>query len=161
AHALRRRATPGGADAETLERVVRNADRMERMIRDLLDFTRARRGGGIPVTPKPGDLSAICRHVIEDVALTHPSRAVALREGGATGGRWDPDRVTQAIQNLVVNACDHSPPDASVEVAAFGAGEHVVVEVRNEGPPIPEELLSDLFNPFRRGARPREGGASE
>jgi signal transduction histidine kinase len=160
AGSLLQRAGPG-ADARSLERVVRNAGRMERMIRDLLDFTRARQGGGIPVTLQPGDLGAICRHVVDDVRITHPDRAVELRSTGATRGHWDPDRVAQVVQNLVVNACDHSPSGAAVEVAVDGAGERVVVAVRNEGPPIPEELRACLFDPFRRGARALERGARE
>jgi PAS domain S-box-containing protein len=161
AHSLLRQAAPGDAWTPGLTRIVRSADRMARMIRDLLDFTRARQGGGIPVTPAPGDLEAICRHVLEEIQLTHPGRAVAVRCSGGASGRWDPDRIAQVVQNLVVNAFDYSPPDTPVRVAVEGAGDRVTLAVTNEGPPIPPEVLVDLFNPFHGGAHAAEGRASE
>ncbi len=155
-------AFPDDARIRGLQRIVRSADRMARMIRDLLDFTRARQGGGIPVTLLPGDLGAICRQVVDEVRLTHADRIVALHAAGATGGRWDHDRIAQVVQNLVVNALQHSPAHTPVGVSVDGAGDRVLLVVANEGPPIPPELLADLWNPFRRGvsaegARPSEG----
>jgi PAS domain S-box-containing protein len=154
---LLRRETLGPEDSRALARIVASAGRMERMIRDLLDFARARGGGGIPVTPEPADLCSICRYVLDEVALLHPDRAVELRCCAGAGGRWDPDRMAQVVQNLVLNALDYSPPDAPVEVAVDRAGEDVVLAVRNGGPPIPKELLPDLFDPFRRGAHAARG----
>jgi len=70
---------------------------------------------------------------------------VALRSVGRTGGRWDPDRIAQVIQNLVVNAFNYSPTDTAVEVAVDRAGERVIVAVTNDGPPIPPELAAAYF----------------
>ncbi len=151
AHALLGQATPGGAEALGLHRIVRSADRMARMIRDFLDFTRARQGGGIPVTLEPGDLAAICRHVLEEVTVSHPGRVVRLHVSGECSGRWDPDRMAQVVQNLVVNALDYSPADSEVAVTVEGVGDAVVLAVTNQGPPIPPERVADLWNPFRRG----------
>ena len=161
AHGLLGQAAPGGPVAEGLQRIVRGADRMARMIRDLLDFTRARQGGGIPVTVEASDLRAICQQVLEEVALTHPGRSLALHSRGATGGRWDPDRISQVVQNLLNNAVDYSPADTRVELSVDGTGDRVLLAVTNAGPPIPPELLADLFNPFRRGGHAADSHASE
>lgn len=139
------------AGIRSLRRIVRSAERMERMIHDLLDFARIRQGAGIPVTREPADLAVICRHVVEEIELTHEGRIVQLRPRGRVDGEWDSDRMTQVIQNLVVNALDYSPPGTPVEVAIDDAGERVVVAVKNEGPPIPPETMAQIFNPYRRG----------
>jgi PAS domain S-box-containing protein len=153
AHKLLRKEALAEAEARALERITRSAGRMERMIHDLLDFARTRHGGGIPVAPEDADLSAICRHVLDEVGLTHPARAVELRCCRDAAGRWDPDRIAQVVQNLVVNALDYSPAHTPVRVAIADAGERVVLSVTNDGPPIPPEMLPDLFDPFRRRAR--------
>ncbi len=160
-HALLRRAAPGSAEAQGLQRIVRSADRMARMIRDLLDFARSREGGGIPVTLEPADLCAICRHVLDEVELSHPGRTLRFRCAGCASGQWDPDRIAQIVQNLVVNALDYSPAGSTVEVTVGSDAERAVLEVTNEGPPIPPERVANLFNPFRRGTHAPGGPASE
>ncbi|APR78790.1 Sensory box histidine kinase/response regulator [Minicystis rosea] len=146
---LDERATKG------IRRIAKSADRMDRMIRDLLDFARSREGGGIPITPAPVDLGAACRHILDEVEITYPSRAVQLTAGPGSQGRWDPDRIGQVVQNLVTNALDYSPPDTPVHVDVDAAGPFVLLHVRNQGPVIPKESIGVLFDPFKRGAEGR------
>jgi signal transduction histidine kinase len=69
----------------------------------------------------------------------------------------DPQRMSQVLSNLLVNAIEHAPEGGTVDVRLFAAGGDVVMTVHNEGPPIPSELLPYLFEPFRRGDQRRVG----
>ena len=136
--------------AKGLSRIYSAADRALRLIRDLLDSTQAR-VEGIPVEPRPLDFHALAGHVVEEVQLAHPERRILFEASGEAHGAWDADRVAQVITNLVGNAVQHSPTDTPVRVGSRGLDGVVLLEVHNEGPPIPADLLPTLFEPFRRG----------
>ncbi|HZH74803.1 MAG TPA: GAF domain-containing sensor histidine kinase [Archangium sp.] len=137
--------------AKGLSRIYSAADRAIRMIRDLLDSTQAR-VGGIPVQPTPLDLHELTQHVVEEVQLAHPERHITFQASGEASGAWDADRMAQVITNLVGNAVQHSPAGTPIQVSQRGEDGAVVLEVHNEGPPIPAEMLPTLFEPFRRRA---------
>jgi signal transduction histidine kinase len=143
-----------------LERIDSSVQRARRLIRDLLDFTQARLGEGLPVRPQPLELHGLTRTVIEEIASAHPTRQLRLTSSGDTGGSWDPDRLAQVLTNLVNNALSYSPPDTPVRVEVLGEGEAVLLRIHNEGEPIPAELLPRLFEPLERGALPGHGGRS-
>jgi signal transduction histidine kinase len=135
------------------ERIASAAHRMERMIRDLLDVTRARQGGGIAVFTAIVCLDDVCRSVLDEIELAYPDRTVHLRSMGDCEGQFDPDRMAQVVSNLVCNALDYSAESDSVEVEVNGADERVVeLRVHNEGEPIPRASLPSLFDPFTRGS---------
>ena len=131
-------------------RIVTSGERMVRMIGELLDFTRGRLGGGIPIQTQPAHLRALCRQVLEELEMSHPGRELRLVEEGPLEGEWDPDRFSQLLGNLGKNALDYSPPNTPVEFRLHDEGEHVRVEVHNDGAPIPAEILPGIFEPFRR-----------
>ncbi|WP_224240587.1 sensor histidine kinase [Hyalangium gracile] len=141
-------------------RISQSAERMGRMISDLLDFTRGRLGGGIPITRQSADLRVICRPVLEELRVARPERELRLRAEGELLGEWDADRLAQLVGNLVKNALDYSPPDMPVTVAMLEEGAWVRLEVHNLGEPISPLLLPKLFEPFRRGMRREESSQS-
>ncbi len=134
-------------------RILSSAERATRMIRDLLDFTQARLGGGIPVEVKPLELHEHAAQVLEELHHTHPERDLRLSREGDTRGEWDPDRLAQVVSNLVGNALKYSPPDTAVTLRTRGEGADVVLEVHNWGEPIAPERLPHLFKPLSRGTR--------
>jgi PAS domain S-box-containing protein len=136
-----------------VRRIITSAERMARMIGELLDFTRGRLGGGIPVSPQHLNLRHLVRHVMEELEAGHPGRELRLEGPGRFEGEWDPDRLSQVIGNLVKNALDYSPEGTPVRLRLRDEGESVVLEVNNAGPPIPAELLPTIFEPFRRLTR--------
>jgi CheY-like chemotaxis protein len=138
--------------ARAMQRLARSSRRMTRMIEDLLDLVKIRQGGGLPVTPRPTDLFAVCCRVVEEMEATHPGRHVAVEHSGDLHGEWDPDRLAQVVSNLVGNALEYSPEGAAVHLALAGGADGVKLTVENEGPPIPAEMLPVIFDPFRRGA---------
>ncbi|WP_224364056.1 hybrid sensor histidine kinase/response regulator [Hyalangium versicolor] len=135
-----------------LERILLSVERANRMIRDLLDFTRARQGSGILIERKSSDLHTLVRAVVDEVRTVHPKRSIVVVQSGSGGGEWDPDRLEQVITNLLVNALHYSPPDTPVRVETQGYGDRVVLEVHNSGEPIDPELLPRIFEPLERGS---------
>ncbi|WP_434390437.1 PAS domain-containing sensor histidine kinase [Melittangium boletus] len=140
-------------DAPTLEALVRlrsNTERAVRMVRDLLDFTQARLGGGLRISREPMDVHALVRGVVEEHALTHPERELLLEQRGDGRGAWDADRLAQLVGNLLGNALKYSPPDGPVTVRGVGEDGQVFLEVHNGGTPIAPEALARLFQPLQR-----------
>jgi signal transduction histidine kinase len=150
-----KRGTLSETDARTTARIARSADRMAKIIAQLLDFTRARLGGGIRIEPRPMDLAEVCNEVITEIETAHPDRSVRLRAEGDTRGTWDRDRLSQVVQNLLGNAIEHGAGGGPIEVEIDGiAAESVVLRVHNEGAPIAPALLPLIFDPFRRQNSP-------
>jgi signal transduction histidine kinase len=151
----------GARQLRAVQRIARSADRMGRMIADLLDFTRGRLGGGIPLSRQPTNLRHLCRHVVDELEASHPGRELRLRAEGHFLGEWDPDRLAQVIGNLGKNALDYSPEGTPVDFRLHDEGTALCLEVHNQGAPIPADQLSRLFEPFRRASqdenRPRPG----
>ena len=150
----------GPQDAEpTLRRIASSASRMRRMVDQLLDLTRARLAGGIPVQPRPGtNLAEVARGAVEELRVAHPEAQLNLHAAGPIRGDWDADRMAQVISNLVANAISHGA-GAPVDVQVKGGEAAAILEVHNGGSPIPPELLPRIFDPFRRAAEGRTAAA--
>ena len=140
--------------ARVVARIGSSADRMARMIDDLLDFARSKLGGEFPIHARRIDLRQICEQTVEELEFAY-TRQVKLDAQGDLWGDWDPDRIAQVISNLVGNALQHS--DGEVAVSLRGEKDFVVLETRNGGPAIPSEVLPHVFEPGRRGDA-RSGG---
>lgn len=157
--ALMRQEGEGDRNAKPLSKIVASGQRMERMIDQLLDFTRARVGGGIEILVRDANLADLCSQAIGEVELVYPDRSILCSFIGDQGGTWDPDRLLQIISNLVANACQHGRPGSPVTVRLDGRQrDAIVLEVHNLGT-IPEALQSTLFDPFR-GTRHRRDHSS-
>ncbi|QSQ22352.1 response regulator [Pyxidicoccus parkwayensis] len=140
------------AQRKAFERVERGGERIQQIVDLLLDFTRARLGGGIPVVPQAGDLNDLCIRVVDELNVTRPGRVIQCDFArDSLHGAWDLQRLAQVLANLLDNALKHSPEGTPVRLSTWEKGEGVFLEVRNEGAPIPPELLPHLFEPFRRG----------
>jgi signal transduction histidine kinase len=143
-----------------VRRIVTSTDRMDRLIGQLLDLAQARHGGGIPLQRRPAHLGEIAQRVLDELEAAHPERDLSLSVEGDAAGTWDPDRLAQALSNLVANAIQHGGPGGiGVTVRADRPGE-VTAEVHNCGAPIPASLLPNLFDPFRRGPSSSAAGHS-
>lgn len=147
--------------AKTVGRIAASAERMERMISDLLDLTRSRLGGGLSVNRQPADLAALCQLVVEEVQVAHPTRGLALQVEGETHGAWDTSRVMQLLSNLLENAIAYGSKEGQVELLVCDLGAAVRLSVHNEGEPIPEAVRPRLFEPYRGADEQRRPGASK
>jgi signal transduction histidine kinase len=134
--------------ARPARRVVASADRMERMISQLLDFTRIRLGGGLPLERTEIDLAEVSRSIIDELVPVH-HREIRLHTTGDVVGVWDRDRLSQLLSNLAANACQHGAPGTAVEIVLDGTDlNRVRMEVANRGV-IPPELVPVVFEPLR------------
>lgn len=142
-----------GADEallRALRRIASSAERAERMTGELLDFTLARLGGGIPLRRREADLGKIARYAVEEAQAANPEHPLVHRLHYEKSS-LDPDRMSQVVQNLIANALQHGTARAPVRVETRADGAALVLEVVNQGPPIPAALLPELFEPFRQG----------
>jgi phosphoserine phosphatase RsbU/P len=140
-------------DAKVTARIARSAERMSKIISQLLDFTRSRLGGGMRVDPRPADLAEICAQVMAEAETAHPDLSLTFETDPDVLGVWDRERLAQVVSNLVGNAIAHGKAGGTVRVVLRNEGEAVTLSVHNEGPAIPAELLPAMFDPFRRQAR--------
>lgn len=154
-HTLQR--TLPEADQKALARIANSTDRMSRMIDQLLDFTKSRLGGGIPIHPHDADLASVCQALADEFEALHPNRIRVSMEGDLRG-RWDADRLTEVFSNLLSNAFKYGDPHASVTIAGRCGAGCVVVDVTNQGPEIPAPLQSVIFDPFQRGPTEQRRG---
>ncbi|UQA56434.1 sensor histidine kinase [Polyangium aurulentum] len=155
--AILRQALPADSPLKrTAARVASSGERATRLIRDLLDFTQARTGSGIPIARREADIHLVCKHAVDEVAFNNPGREIVHRAEGEGRGAWDPDRISQVVDNLTRNAVSYSPPGSVVTVRSRDDGARVLVEVHNQGTPIPEDVLPTLFEPFKRGERKQD-----
>jgi signal transduction histidine kinase len=141
------------AQRRAFERVERGGERIRQIVDLLLDFTRARLGGGIPVSRRPGDLNEMCRRVADELQAARPQRLLLSDLApGMLQGEWDQARLAQVLANLLDNAFKYSPDHTPVRLSTRAQdAESVLLEVNNQGAPIPEHLLPLLFEPFQRG----------
>ena len=149
-HLLRR----GDLDPKVLEivtRIATSTQRCTRLVRDLLDFTQARLGMGIPITRRAFDLEGLVRQGVEEVGASAPGREFRLSAEGDLRGEWDPDRLAQVVANLLSNAAKYSPTGTPIDVTLRGEQTQVMLEVHNQGDPIPERIQARLFEPMQRG----------
>ena len=119
------------------------------MVGDLLDFTRARLGDGIPLVRQSTDLARLLRDVADEITAAHPDASIDLEVHGEQRGSWDRARLRQAVTNLVDNAVRHGADGEPVRVTANGDGHEVTIAVHNTGKPIPEDELDAIFSPMK------------
>ncbi len=142
-----------------VERARSSARRMTNMIDQLFDLSRARLGGGIPVSLEHDvDLSKLVEEVVGELAVSSPSRPVDVTQEGDVHGAWDPERLTRVVSNLIGNAVRHGEGGTAIGVRIDGrqAGQ-VELVVSNAGG-IGPDLLPSLFEPFRDKQPTRKRG---
>jgi signal transduction histidine kinase len=156
AHVLLRSEGLGERETAVARRIASAATHATRLIEQLLDLTRSRLGGGIPIARDRMDLEEVCREIVGETTLTHPDRALDVDVRGDVTGMWDRDRLHQIVANLIGNAIQHGAPRSPIEVRIDGGEAEVTLEVTNRGDPIPETILPTIFEAFRKkGARHR------
>lgn len=140
-------------------RVAANAERMSNMIEVLLDFTKARMAGGIPIEPALTDIRPILATLVREVQDVNPEREVIFiaPPNGNFVCTWDSDRIVQAVTNLTINALRHGKDP--IEIGLFDYDDHVSIEVSNSGT-IPEEVVKQMFEPFYSNRPPEQRQSS-
>lgn len=130
-------------------RIASSSTRMVAMVGDLLDFTRSRLGGGIPIARAPMNMGKAVHDVVDEIAAAHPGRIIEIDARGQLDGDWDCARVSQVLANLIGNALEHGTEGTPVTVEVSGNDDEVCMAVANRGPVISGERLNGIFNPMK------------
>ncbi|WP_063589083.1 hybrid sensor histidine kinase/response regulator [Achromobacter ruhlandii] len=139
------------------QRILQSGERMNHLIADLLDVTRIRQAGGLALAPTRLDMATLVDRTLDEIRAGAGDRRIDTECHGDTAGDWDGERIAQVLANLLGNALHHGSPEAPVRVEVDGATPGQVTVTVSNGGTIPPELLPQLFNPFRSGARPAGG----
>jgi signal transduction histidine kinase len=154
-----------GDDPERRERYVatveRETRRLEKIVADLLDLARYEGGAG-SIEPRHFAIERVFSHVAMRHDREARDRSVTIRstiDPAADQVFGDPDRLEQAIDNLVANALRHTPPGGTVEIGAKAAGDTIVLSVVDSGGGIPPEHVRHVFDRFYKIDASRAGGS--
>jgi signal transduction histidine kinase len=135
-------------------------DRLTRLATDLLDLSRLD-AGQLEVEIAPFDLAATARVVGEEFRAVAEAAGQELRveADGPVEAVGDELRAQQIVRALVENAIRHTPAGTSVAVDVFAEPDGVALEVRDDGPGIPDEDQEHLFQRFYRAAGGKASGS--
>ena len=138
-------------DPETVDEIVADiaqaARRLERLLADLLDIERLRLGHTV-VRRERVDVGDLVRRVVADFPLD--SRLVSIT-GGPVAANVDGAKLERIVDNLVVNAAKHTPPEGPIEIRVETLGRDLLLVVEDEGPGIADEYKLEVFETFNRG----------
>jgi signal transduction histidine kinase len=140
--------------AQLGERIARSAERMNRLIEDLVETTRSMIGGGITLELTPCALDQLCAEVVDEVRTANPGHELAWSASGDVTATCDTTRIHEVVTNLLVNAVRHGGPGV-VELTLTGAADEITIAIHNGGTPIPTEALPTLFDAFSQVKRAR------
>ena len=137
------------ADTRTfLETIDTEADRLDRLVGELLDMGRIE-AGAVEVALAPVSIDELLAGALDGAGAT-PARIRLEVPDDLPGVVVDPPLVERALANVLTNALRHSPPDAPVRVVAAGLGDDVVVRVVDTGPGIQPDQRVRVLQPFQR-----------
>ncbi len=152
AQLLRRKLEASGDSRELAQanRMQVSITRMERLIGDLLDVSLIQEGK-LALSKELTDLRVICEEAInEQETLTQRDIHFSVAHDTALPVYADPERIYQAVTNLLSNALKYSQASDPVEVRAYATAEECIVCVRDQGPGVPEEAQGHVFDRFFR-----------
>jgi PAS domain S-box-containing protein len=133
--------------AETVAELAKAARRLERLLTDLLDVERLRRGL-IVLRREPVDVAELVQRVVAECAVD--GRELTL-DCAPIVAEVDRAKLERIVENLVVNADKHTPAQSSIEVRLEALGDDLLLVVEDQGPGIPDEFKEVVFETFNRG----------
>ena len=143
--------TPGLSPEDRDDLLVRlsaNARKLDRLLKDLLDIDRLNRGIVEPAY-RTTDIGELALRTLESLDALADRPIVTEVEPVVV--RADPAKVERIIENLVMNAARHTTPDRRIWLRVEAAEGGVLIAVEDDGPGVPEELRTEIFEPFRQG----------
>lgn len=131
-------------DREAARIMVQEVDRLNRVITDLIGVTRP-----TDIHPVPTDMGRLVDDILRLLTQDASQRGVELRREGASVFAWiDPDRLRQAVLNVCLNAVEAMQDGGLLLLRLSADDNHVMLDVVDNGPGIPPELISRVFDPY-------------
>lgn len=131
-------------------RIVSSSRRMNRLVGDLLDFTRTRLGAGIPIVRTEISLKKVIHDVVDEIAAAHPSRSIDVTGDDPKTGCWDCARISQVLANLIGNALEYGSDRSPISIDLKGDEKEARIAIHNHGAAIAPAELKGIFNPMKR-----------
>jgi signal transduction histidine kinase len=142
--------------------LVRESERLHKLVEGLLDFGRMQ-AGTAPYKLEPMDAATMVRELVaefQEQVAEKGYRIELVAEPELPRIRADPEALARALWNLLDNAVKYSPESKTVEVGVAREGEQVAIHVRDQGIGIPASQKKEIFRKFVRGGNaPRVRGA--
>lgn len=138
-------------------KIDRNIERVDRMIRDLLDANRIRAGEPLPLRLDECDLAALAANVVDEARALHGPR-FQLDLDRPVRGIWSEEALHRALWNLITNAVKYGASEAPVTIAVKHHGDLARVSVHNAGRPIPAGDQAHIFDAYARAPAPDAAG---
>jgi two-component system sensor histidine kinase CpxA len=140
-----------------LARIRKEAGRLNNLVDELLQLTRAEGDPGARIL-EDVDLGGLLAELVADCALEADAAGCRLTLVGERSFVIAGDRelLRRACENILRNAIRHAPPGTAVEVQLSRNGDWGEIAVRDHGPGVPREALSDIFEPFFRVENDRD-----
>ncbi|GIZ50110.1 hybrid sensor histidine kinase/response regulator [Noviherbaspirillum aridicola] len=149
---------PDERAAITARRIRDSGERMEKMVRQLLDVAQLR-AGTLLLNPGRASYRNVCDRIVQEIEHVASASRVKVTCRGELEGEFDVDRMSQVISNLIANALQHGEGDSPITVDLDGSeDDRIRIRVHNQGR-IPEALLPNLFRPFHADGKSRTAGA--
>jgi signal transduction histidine kinase len=144
-------------EVRLIERVIHAADRLTRMITELLDYTACRLGGRIELVREPADLGSLVGDTVREL-VTARKTEVQTDLAPTTVHGWDATRIEQVVTNLVLNAILHGKAPVRVKLREENGSS--ILEVHDAGGALDADARQHLFAPTRkRLSTTREAGS--
>jgi signal transduction histidine kinase len=131
-------------------------ERMEHLISSLLRLEKLR-ANIYEMNFALHDFSELAKQVWEELQPLYPEKAFCVT--GKVTMRCDAYWMGEALKNILVNSCRHTPPNGRIQVSLAAADSSITITVEDDGKGIPEEELPKLFHRFYRSSRTQKGGA--
>ncbi len=136
---------------QMLDIAISNSDRLIRLVNDILDLERIG-SGKAELQPILCDITDLLRRAasLQQTIAPKPDVRITLAASGVNV--WaDPDRILQALNNLISNAIKFSYPGGEIHLTASNLDEaEVIVEIRDQGRGIPADKLEKIFDRFQQ-----------
>lgn len=149
-----------GGNALPLDRIQKEADRLNALISQMLEVTRAE-GDTAHRNLERVQLDQLVTALVDACSIEAGARGCALVLASSSNifVEGDPELLRRAIENVVRNAIRHAPVGSKIEMGLEQTEGRVQVRVRDYGPGVPEEALPHLFEPFYRVDPDRNRGS--
>jgi PAS domain S-box-containing protein len=133
----------------TIEQILRQARRIDRLLSDLLEIDRLRHGRVAPAR-RPTNVAELAA----DVADSHRDSGRPIRvRTQLTTAYVDPAKIERVVDNLLANAVKHTPPDSRIALRLERIGDDLLIIVDDNGPGVPDEHKEAVFEIFDRGPK--------
>jgi PAS domain S-box-containing protein len=129
-------------------RLAVNARKLERMLANLLDLERLKRGV-VEASPELTDVGQLVQRTVAEADFLS-ERDVRL-QASSLFAAVDPAKVERIVENLLVNAAKHTPAETVIWIKVLAVKGGIQIVVEDDGPGVPDDVRRDIFEPFRQG----------